>query len=327
MIAMRGLLDWISPVFFGCYLYLNWFNYPLYQRNTQRVFTWAVMILGVYGVIQYLVAPQWDAFWITSAGFDALQPGFSEPHPQGIRVFSTLNSQEPFAAVMSAGLLLLFSSTSVLKFPAGIFGYLSFLLSSVRSAWFGWLVGFLTFATSSLSAKFQIRLISGVLVTSLCILPLISSESFSTIIQNRVATFSSLSQDGSSLARQATYMYVLDNGITNFVGDGIGGDTYDSAILSILMNLGWLGGLPYIVGIVLAVLGLFKSQIKNSDLFFFAARSVVISSLIRFPVNSPMLEASGMILWGFLGLGLAAVKYHHSEHRQNSLEAGLQSNG
>jgi hypothetical protein len=320
-IAIRGLLDWVSPLLFGCHLYLNWLNYPLYQHNTQRVFTWGVLILGLYGVIQYLVAPQWDGFWIISASFDALQPGFSEPQPQGIRVFSTLNSQEPFSAIMSSGLLLLLSSRSIITLPASTFGYLSLLLSSVRSAWFGWLAGFLTFATSSLSAKFQIRLISGLLVASICILPLIGSEQFSTVIHNRIATFSTLSQDGSSLARQATYMDVLDKGIVNFVGDGIGGDTYDSAILSILMNLGWLGGLPYILGMVLALLGLFKSQAKNSDFFFFATRSVVISSFIRFPINSPMLEASGMILWGFIGLGLAAVKYYDSERSYNSSEA------
>jgi hypothetical protein len=60
-----ALLEWLVPVLFGFHLFVNWRNYPSYRQNIDRVFTWGVFIMGIYGVIQYLVAPDWDQCWIS----------------------------------------------------------------------------------------------------------------------------------------------------------------------------------------------------------------------------------------------------------------------
>ncbi|NBD17575.1 MAG: hypothetical protein GVY04_16000 [Cyanobacteria bacterium] len=62
--AVIDFLDWGAPVLFCFYLFVNWRNYPRYRQNLQRVFFWGVLVMGVYGIIQYLILPEWERFWI-----------------------------------------------------------------------------------------------------------------------------------------------------------------------------------------------------------------------------------------------------------------------
>ena len=87
-----GVLDWLTPIVFGFHLFVNWRNYPSYRQNIQRVFVWGVLIMGVYGIIQYLVAPEWDLLWRKNAEFTSSGPIDSTE----IRVWSTMASPRPF---------------------------------------------------------------------------------------------------------------------------------------------------------------------------------------------------------------------------------------
>jgi hypothetical protein len=231
------------------------------------------------------------------------------PEPLGMRVWSTMNSVEPFSAVMAAALLLLFNGKGALYLPATVAGYLAFLLSLGRSAWIGWLAGLLTLA-NSLKPKLQMRLIITILVMAVLVVPLTTIEPFSGQINNRLETFSDIGNDGSTRVRQETYSTLLGTALTSFFGEGIGGSSHDSAILGMLLNLGWLGTIFYMGGMLLLVFSLFQGSEGNSDLFVGTTRAIVMSALVRLPVNSPMLGVNGVILWGFLGLGMAAKKYY-----------------
>jgi len=61
------------------------------------------------------------------------------------------------------------------------------------------------------------------------------------------------------------------------------------------------------------VFKLFQSSEGKSDPFVGAVRAIILSCLVRFPVNGVTAEASGMVLWGFLGVGVAAIKYYQSQ--------------
>jgi hypothetical protein len=306
-------LDWFTPVIFGFHLYVNWRNYPQYQRNIERVFLYGVLIVGVYGVIQYLTLPQWDQIWLKNAPINSICDDGVEVLK--CRVFSTLNSPEPFAGFMAAGLLLLLCNTSKLSMPAQIAGYLSFLLSMVRSGWLGWLVGFFCLIFS-LKEKFQIRLILVFLIMAVCLVPLTQIEQFSGITE-RLATFGNLERDGSANARQEIYEETLDIALTNWFGQGIGGKLYDSTLLALLMNLGWIGTIFYMAGMLLLILNLFYQSASGNAPFATAIRGVVMSVLVRLPLNSPLMGVQGIIFWGFLGLGVAAHRYH--QHRKTLL--------
>ena len=203
-------------------------------------------------------------------------------------------------------------------------GYLAFLLSLVRTAWGGWLVGVFTLFFS-LKSSLQIRLIVIFLVMALCIIPLTNIEPFSEVIQDRLGTFSNIESDGSAVARTETYSQLLIPALTSFVGYGIGnvpdfGRPLDSTILAMLFSLGWLGSIFYMGGWLLLTFDLFRGSESITDTVASTACSVVVSSFFMLSFAVSMIEIPGIVLWGFLGLGLAARKYyrHPSIYEQKS---------
>ncbi|MGA7934752.1 MAG: O-antigen ligase domain-containing protein, partial [Kovacikia sp.] len=116
--AILNFLGWITPILFGFHLYVNWRSYPEYSQNTQRTFFWGTLVMGVYGVVQFLIAPEWDKYWLTNVQANGIFT-FGNPEPLGIRVYSTMNAPQPFAAVIMAGLILLFcGNQGALMIPA-----------------------------------------------------------------------------------------------------------------------------------------------------------------------------------------------------------------
>jgi hypothetical protein len=304
-------LEWLAPVLFGFHLFSNWHRYLEYRQNLQRVIVWAILIMGVYGIIQYLIAPEWDRVWLTATNLKTM----GKPEPLGLRVWSTLNSPEPFAAIMAGCLLLLFTIESKLRLPVSIVGYLSFLLCAVRSGWLGWLAGLFSLILS-LKSQLQIRLIITIMVIAVGVIPLTTVEPFAQLINSRLETFSSLENDQSAIERQESYSTLRSSALTSFIGKGISGQKLDSAILSMLFELGWIGTIGYVGGILLLALKLFQTQLARSDPFIGSANAIVISALVRFPVNVPMLGASGLLLWTFLGIGLAGIKFHWRQQQR-----------
>ena len=320
--VIRGLLDWMTPIIFGFHLFMNWRDYPSYRQHLQRVFIWSVLILGAYGILQFVIAPEWDKYWLieskmfTSAG---------DPVPFGMRVWSTLHSPGPFSAVIQTGLLLLFSSNGPLIFPASAFGYLSFLLSQVRSSWGGWLLGIIIILTS-VKARMQMRLIMIILVMSICIVPLTTIEPISDVVSDRLETFSNLQEDTSFRDRSATYNRNLNLALSTGLGNGLGNVwkqneetgqieviVIDSGILDMFFTLGWFGAIPYLGGLMLALISVIKYTESRFDSFVSAARAISISFCAQLVIYSGMISVSGMIMWGFLAMAMAAHKYYRHQ--------------
>ncbi|NJN88068.1 MAG: O-antigen ligase domain-containing protein [Leptolyngbyaceae cyanobacterium SL_7_1] len=314
--AVRAFLDWMTPVLFGFHLYANWRDYPDYRQNTYRVFLWGVLLMGSYGIYQYMIAPEWDNFWII--GTELIT--FGRPEPLEIRVFSTMNSPGPFATTIMAGLLLIFNDKGGLRFPAVGVGYLSFMLSLVRTAWLGWIVAFPALILS-LRQKFQIRLFATILLVLLIVVPLTVTEPFASVISERVDTLVNIRRDQSLQDRTAIYERNLEIAFSNALGMGSGGIYYitpegkpekvvfDSAVLDMFFTLGWVGAIPYLGGMLLLIYTLLQST-GSPDPFVSSAIAIVIGVVAQFGFGSAMLGASGLILWSFIGLGMAARRYY-----------------
>lgn len=317
------LLNWITPILFGCYLFVHWRDYPRYRQNLQHVFLWCVLLTGAYGVLQYLIAPEWDRFWLVNTKALA----FGTPEPLGMRIFSTMNSPGPFATVMMAGLLLLFSSRSQWRFIAVTVGYLSFLLSLVRSAWFGWAVGLITFIPT-LKPKLQMRLVVSILVMAICVIPLINLEPFATVINSRLNSLTSVSSnDVSYNDRLEGYNDFLGQALSEIPGEGLGFTiahgtigSNDSGILSIFFMFGWFGAIPYLGGIFLLFISLFRSSEGRSDPFIAAARAISLGIFAQIGLGVATAALSGIVMWGFAGMALAGQKYHLYQRSQSLME-------
>ncbi len=303
--ALIGLLDWLSPVVWGFYIFLQWRNYPSLYQNFQKVFLFGILTMGTYGIIQFTICPQWEIFWFESSYFG----GQGNVEALNMRVYSTMNSVEPFVAYMAPGLLSLLTIKSPLTIPASIVGYLTFLLSLGRSGWIGWLAGLIALG-GMLKVKQKMRIFLLVVLLILFVIPLANMEPFSDLINSRVSTLLDLQNDGSAVARQGAYSDFSETVLFDFLGNGIGSNLHDSAFLSVLSVLGWLGAIPYVSGILMISHKIFHSHSHLiSDASLAVIRAMLVTALVRLPLNNPMVEISGIVFWGILGLGLASVQY------------------
>ena len=320
--VIRGLLDWLSPILFAFHLFINWRDYPSYRQHIQRVFVWCVLITGAYGIYQFVVAPEWDKFWLIES---KMFTSSGNPEPFGMRVWSTLHSTGPFGSVMQAGLLLLFTSSGPLIFPASAVGYLSFLLSQVRTNWGGWILGIIIIL-GSVNARIKMRLIMIILVMAMCVVPLLNIEPISEVVTTRLESFSNLQKDTSFLERSKSYDRNLNLALSTALGNGLGNIwkvnektgqieviVIDSGILDMFFTLGWFGAIPYLGGLLLMLFSVSNYTEGKLDSFVSAARAIGISSCAQLIIYSGMLSVSGMIMWGFLAMAMAAHKYYQQQ--------------
>jgi hypothetical protein len=306
--VVQGILSWLPGIFLGFHLLANWQSYPAYRENTQKVFYWGVLVMGIYGIFQYIVAPDWDKFWLANA--QDLQLCCGWPEPFMMRVWSTLNYPFTFGYAMMACLLVLLSRQNTASAPAIIAGLLSFLLSQVRGAWLGFAVGLMIFF-SSLNSRLKFRLITTVFIITIFLIPLASSGPIFDAIASRISTLSSGGEDGSALERQRIYSELFNNVVGEVIGKGMGGmSIVDAGLLDILNTLGWVGLLFYGVGVYLLFYSLFSYAEARFDPFMNASRSIVASIFVTIPFNNSTILLPGVLFWGFGGMVLAANRYY-----------------
>jgi hypothetical protein len=309
------LLDWVCPVLLGLFVYAQWRDYPTYSKLLRRTFLWIVLICGTYGLYQYVIAPEWDTSWLINSG---LTSSGGDPEPYGMRVFSTTHSAAPFSVVMLAGLMLLFSTESPVQFPATAVGYLSFLLTLVRSAWLGWVVGLLVLITS-LKPRLQMRLFLVIFAMMLCVVPLTFIEPFGSVIGARLDSFTNLDSDVSYNGRQGIYEENLGKALNSQLGLGLGGtwENVDSAVIDTLLSLGWIGTLLYVGGLIALLFKLYQRSESKADTFASASKAICLSIFFMLLFSSLMLALPGTVLWVFLGMGTAADEFYSAKRKQD----------
>jgi len=244
--------------------------------------------------------------WLTKTGLISA----GSPEPLEIRVWSTMHSPGVFAVFMMVGLLMLLNKTGAFSRATSVIGYLTFLLTLVRGAWIMWLVGLLTHL-SFLKSNLQIRIIIVITVLALGVIPLTTIDPFAERITPRIETLFNLETDKSSNDRQDLYRQEIDSALTNVVGNGMKKqEILDSGVIDILSSLGWFGGIFYLGGILMLIWRLFEDARFNLDPFISICRAVSFCSLVGLIFGRQQIGAPGVILWGFLGLGMAACKYY-----------------
>ncbi len=306
------LLGWITPITFGFYLFINWQRYVENCRAFQHTFLWGTLVMGGYGVWQFLTAPEWDRFWLTNS--EAL--AFGQPAPLEIRVWSTMHSPGPFSIVIMAGLLMLLANPKAATLPATGLGYLAFLLSQVRAVWLGWIVGILTLITS-LRPSFQIRFVIMISVIALLIVPLTNLDPYSEIITSRLESFYDLAGDDSFQDRAGGFGDLIGSAISQILGNGLGFvlqhrslGANDSGIFTMLFTLGWFGTIFYLSGLALLVFKVFSKSSNHNDPLVNIFRSICLGTIVQFGLGPVMIGIYGVILWGFLGMTLAGQTYY-----------------
>lgn len=314
---VKAVLDAICPVIFGFHLFINWQDYPDHRKIIQRTFLFGVLVMGAYGIWQFLVAPEWDRFWLIVTEKESR----GKPEPFQIRVWSTMEASQGFASTMMAGLLLLFCGRGgLLRFSAMGVGYVAFLLSRARAGWISWLVGLVAFISLQ-KLKHQIRTVVSIAIGVIIVVPLIFYEPIYENVSQRVETLSNVQEDRSLEARSAGYNYLLGQAIAEPLGKGLrfsdtvetgqtGYSLSDGAILPLLFSLGWFGALPYLGGVIALLLKLLSERANSLDLFDGAIKAITIGLFSQMFFNNILVGSLGIVFWSFLSLGLAARRYY-----------------
>jgi hypothetical protein len=321
MVAAYALLTWAVPVLLGAYIAVLPENYETHRTVLTSAFGWGAFVMGVYGMVQFFVAPGWDCAWIINSGM--LTQG--HPVPLEIRVFSTMNSCGPFAFTLCAGLLLLLVGRGWKRLAMAAFGFVSLMLSLVRGAWLGLLLAFF-YLLFGLGGKKRMQVLGFMVAVAVSVVGGFMSGPIEQVVTERFDSLYDLEGDGSFQQRQSFYADFLSNALDNVVGSGIGPTSYvtklsnygeissgfygDSGVMQVPFVLGWFGTILYCGGTVALIRHAFGAGIPRQDYFYLVSKSIVIMIAAEMIFDNTLINVMGACFWMFLGACLAARQHH-----------------
>lgn len=183
-----------------------------------RFATGVALLVGGYGVVQFLVAPPWDAQWLRDV--DDVAQSFGRPFPLQIRVFSTVNDPGSLALVLTFALLWL-----LVRRRAGLLGQLALVVGStclaltlVRSAWIALAVGVLYVVVRGWARPGRVLVAVAALVALLTVAGTVAQP----VVQRFTSSTSSGASDESFRARATFAASQLVPALTAPVGEGLG---------------------------------------------------------------------------------------------------------
>jgi hypothetical protein len=311
-----GFFDWVAPLLLGLHICIRWSMYEEHKKAIEQSFLWATLLLGLYGIYQYIAAPPWDCAWLEGLPLGFENSSFGHPARFEIRVWSTLNSPGSFGVVMLPALILLFGTKTRYKTIFAAAGYISLLLSMVRTAWLAWLLAVVLLLSNYRGATLR-RFLFGLILLPLCLLPIQFSPEIAQTVQDRLATMQSLQQDGSFQDRRAMYEVVTAALIQNPAGIGLRNNSFtvdgfvlDSGFLQAIAMLGFTGTALYAAGILFGIGSMIAAKstallgsLGQQEGAFRVVALVCIAEVIS---GNPFINVGGAILWIFLGLWMSA---------------------
>jgi hypothetical protein len=90
----------------------------------------------------------------------------------------------------------------------------------------------------------------------------------------------------------------------------------------LFLDFGWFGTIFYVGGLIFLCISLFFEEVKKFDSFISVSRAIVVSVLIRMPLNDVLGGISGLVLWAFIGLGIAGIRFNNAPSRQLTMNNG-----
>ena len=317
--ASFALLEWGMPITFGVYVVGQARDYHAIRAALLWTFTGGTLLMGTYGIVQFVAAPPWDGYWMLHSGMNSI----GSPEPGAIRVFSTLNAPGPFAQILLGGLLFVGVHRRWRIVTAGV-GYTSFLLSLVRAAWAGWAIGFVGMM-AQLPRGQRVRVLWLVLsMAGVGVLAITLTPPLRSALLARVATFGNMDDDVS--LQERTDFTVLAQAVVfgDPVGQGLGstgtstklstGDTtvFDNGVVNVPYVLGWFGGALYVLAAILLFRNGWRAG-RQQDAFCAAASGVALGTAAQMISGNTLIGAPGLLFWGLLGVLIAHRKWTASQ--------------
>jgi hypothetical protein len=275
-----------------------------------------VIVMALYGIVQYVAPPVWDRYWIYYANMASvigLEPG-------KLRVFSTMNSPWPFATTLLALLVFVMGSRGwlPLRALAVASGLIALIASQTRAAWGGLLIGWVVLVIVAGRARWTLLAMAGLLavIGGLAVVAMPSTRGLTA----RVETLGSLGSDDSLSVRARFYQSFFIEAMGQPIGAGLGRTGvatrlsqdasmlhFDSGLMNVPYVLGWLGTIAYAggLGVMIVAVTWRWRQLSPVGLASGAACAALLSQMIF--LNS-VVAASGVMFWTLLGVCLLDIR-------------------
>ncbi|WP_138494611.1 O-antigen ligase family protein [Paenibacillus pinistramenti] len=280
------------------------------------------VFVAIYGIVQYLVVPPWDAFWMTHVEMNSI----GTPEPLEVRVFSTLNSPGPAAGFLACALVPMVLE----KRWRGSFSWIGVLLVAfclmttlVRSSWLMIMVMLLVYIATSPSKRkwrtlLQLAVIALVVTWALPKVP--GAEGLTA----RMQTLGSIEEDHSYNERLDLLNTMLPMVVHNPAGQGLGSvgtgtklgndgelgeyGIMDNGFLALLLTFGAAGGLCFFGALVFLLKNIISAVLQKGPEQLYARLSLAVwagAAASLFSDNGfPGMR--GYLIWMLIGIGLGA---------------------
>jgi hypothetical protein len=219
--AGYDFLRWSAPICIGLLVALDAEHHADYQAALARTLPMAVVLTCLYGLFQYVRVPPWDVYWMQHV--KSVLTTIGKPEPFMVHVFSTMNSPGSFAIFLTAALLFVLPTRSLLRWPALILGCTTLLLTFNRTSWIALLCGIAYLFVTRSSRRARSSIVGVMAAIPLVLLIIQQMPQADVIIGRRIDTLTRLDSDTSYIERNAMYRrFFLVQFSNNLAGQGIG---------------------------------------------------------------------------------------------------------
>nr|WP_249896929.1 O-antigen ligase family protein [Paenibacillus sp. PK3_47] len=280
------------------------------------------VLVAIYGIIQYLTVPPWDAFWMRNA--DMISIG--TPYPLEVRVFSTLNSPGPAATFLVFALVPMILEKrwqGTLRWLGVLLVVICLLTTLVRSAWLVMLVMLLVYIASSPSKGKWKSLLQLVFVAAALFLIVPKLPGAEGIVA-RMETLTSVQEDHSYNERLSLWQNMLPMVASNPVGEGIGSvgrgtklgnggelgeyGNMDNGIIALLLTFGVLGAAFFFSALGVVIKQIIARVTRKNVFQPYVRLSLAawMGAVISLVSDNGFPGLKGYLVWMLIGLGLGA---------------------
>jgi hypothetical protein len=311
----QDVFGWSSPMCFALYLFIQRERVEELLDSFRKNMLAGLIIMGGYGLWQFFAVTPWDQYWMEHAQLTSI----GLPEPMEVRVFSTMNTPQPFADYLLCGLLIGLQSRRLVRLIATPLAIVVIALTMSRSAWICGAIGIVLLA-AGVRGRQRFRMAGTVLACTVVLLAALQLPAVDEVVTHRVESFSSLKYDGSVNDRIANQQLALNAFQSSPFGLGLGAegkgrssgptwgvprDSYvlaDNGIEQVLLSFGWAGSVLYLVGFGAILIAVFRGPKDGAIIAF---RTILIALLIQAPSMGVFPGASGFLLWSAIGFCFA----------------------
>jgi hypothetical protein len=316
--GVYATLRWIVPPCFAVYILANRNHLKPLLDNLAAYFVLSAILVSLYGIHQFVAIQPWDGFWMIQSKMESI----GTPHPFDVRVFSTWNSPGSLAYYLLACILVLLASKGMARLIALPPALVALALTQGRSAWAALAIG-LGILTVLGSSRIRMSALA-VPAAVLFLLPIgLSLPDVGPLLEKRIETFRDISSDTSFRVRSDGYSMLVDELSERILGEGIAvGGAYqgyadggrlriiDGGPIEVLLALGLLGGIAYLLSIVvLSAAAALRPAVLPIHT---ALKAVTAVFLLMMIAGTSTVGESGMFFWIAVGCLLATPDVRRS---------------